>query len=135
MSNAFNVNALRNVHTKTFGADSISSFDKAIEHATTLLANSSRGMRGNVSHLGVIRRFFAPKTLSFYRTNMSLVFDVPEADINDLTVYYYITTVVAKTAFDEADCLKIGYIVADGTLYFNYITTDAVLNENWLGVF
>ena len=108
MFDAFNVDAIKGIYDKlvAMGIEMFfDSFEKAVDHAYTMLMNSGCGLRGKITPQRLINNCFDRKTLSFYKKNMELCFGVDVADDDLMTVYMYIAIIVARTALHNAKSL------------------------------
>lgn len=132
MFNAFNVDAIRGIFANLVGKGInmfFDSFETAVDHAYNLLMDSGKWLRGNVTPKRIIYKFFDKRTLKFWTKHMSICFDVDIEKIDDVTVYFYIIVIVARSTFFSMKNLTTQAVVPDGTTFGNIFTTNAVVND------
>lgn len=132
MFDAFNVDSLHRIFADLVGKNVdmfFDSFEAAVDHAYNLLMDSGKWMRGNVTPKRVISKFFDKKTLRFWAKHMSICFGVDIEKIDDVTIYFYIVVIVARSTFFSMKNLATKIVVPDGTTFTNIFTTNAVVNN------
>ena len=132
MFDAFNVDAIRNIFVDLVGKNVdmfFDSFEAAVDHAYNLLMDSGKWMRGNITPKRIISKFFDKKTLKFWAKHMSICFGSDIEKIDDVTVYFYIAVIVARSTFFSMKKLATKIVVPDGTTFANIFTTNAVVNN------
>lgn len=132
MFDAFYVDSLRGIFADLVGKGInmfFDSFEAAVDHAYNLLMDSGKWMRGNITPKRIISKFFDKKTLKFWAKHMSICFGTNIEKIDDVTVYFYIVVIVARSSFFSAKNLITRIVVPDGTTFDDIFTTNAVVND------